>query len=576
MKTLRTICFAIIATIAMVNARAQYSIDMKQPQLENYRSMSYSLKLSEVCEALETDTASFAADFYDFKNYPKLVTLESDDHSTNYTQGDGDKAYILRVNFNTTESNPDDEPLDFASQTKAGSQDIVVNEWPNGNYKAWNVAIDIDSIAELLGCKKSDIKLRAEMSEGVISFNTTANNGGYWIDKDGFVCTWGQGSVLAVEPSSGLSTLYCMQMPGVVQVGEVYTYRMYLVGKRAYYQLNFTINIGEQPTFDFSEYALAAEEMYEFQIVPGDGDWNNEHMQEGIPLGAEHLSELLGDGSYTFLGEVQTDDGRVLVTDEYTCDPHPAFWMTGSYVHAHNGQNSYGILYTANDAKFQFVKQPGFNQVGESYVGNFWLANPETKKYIHYTIYIEYVDEIVNYVTVGNESLELPCNGKEGDYAETPVDMSKCLNALGCDLDQFAEAGQWKVRNSKGKFTSEGYEDEMYGFWFDAEGNPTTDEEAKCYAIEFLDQDASDCGENCFRTYAFTNGTYNAVICAEYYGNRYIFNVVISSDSADGIDTVADDTMPKSKRGIYNLAGQRVTSLQHGLYIVDGKKVYVK
>ncbi|MBO4451895.1 MAG: DUF4859 domain-containing protein [Bacteroidaceae bacterium] len=806
MKQINLLCLVAIAMLCTIGARAQYKIEMDQVPLSNYRSVAYDFSLTEICAALDVDTATFANDFYDFNTYPDLVTLETDNHSTNYTQGDGGRgywmtpdgkaqawpnctfcvlpypdtesdlftfafwqmpdvavvgdvyhcviavnynnkqltfditvnvvekeavnvetelaklnilgtiettttqeprsdwtpdkitmdiseaiqklgfdaeklskelsdyiymgwvnqdeetkeaklsnkwtansgfwtglfyddtvgeetgelingwgsaywkvyieafkldastgiltanvgqnpnqvqkgvhwwipmylingnnAYILRVNFNSTEPDPEDEPIDFDKQTKVGEQDIVIDEWPNNSYKPWKVTLDIDSIAELIGSKKSDINLRAEAAEGEISFNTTANNGGYWLDKDGFVCVWGNGSVLSVEPADGLRTLNCMQMPGVVKVGDVYTYRLYLVGKQAHYQLNFTINIGEQPSYDFSEYTLVADEVYEFQIVPSDGEWDNEHMKEGIQLGAEHLTELLGDGSYTFLGEQLGDNEQVLISDEYTCDPHPAFWMTGQYIHAHNGQNSYGILYNASAGKFTFVKQPGFNQVGESYVGNFWLANPSTKKYIHYSIYVEYVDEIVNYQVVGNETMALPLHSEDGDFIETPIDMTACLAALGCEMEEFLENGTWKVMNAKGKFTTEGYEDEMYGFWFDNDGNPTSEENAKIYSVEFLDAEASDCGQNCFRTSSFDNETRTVKICAEFSGKRYVFNLTLCDDPSGIIELENERTEELKNGSIYDLTGRKIVNgkLPRGIYIINGQRFLV-
>ena len=45
------------------------------------------------------------------------------------------------------------------------------------------------------------------------------------------------------------------------------------------------------------------------------------------------------------------------------------------------------------------------------------------------------------------------------------------------------------------------------------------------------------------------------------------------ADGINGIETASDGDMQKN--GVYNLAGQRVTNPKHGLYIVNGKKVYI-
>ena len=45
------------------------------------------------------------------------------------------------------------------------------------------------------------------------------------------------------------------------------------------------------------------------------------------------------------------------------------------------------------------------------------------------------------------------------------------------------------------------------------------------------------------------------------------------SDPADGIENLAADGKPAN---IYNIAGQRMKSMQRGINIIDGKKVMVK
>lgn len=804
MKNLRFIILSVVAMLCTGNVWGQYSISMEQVQLSNYRSVSYDFDLTDICSALGVDTADFVNDFYDFTSYPDLVTLETDDHSTNYTQGSGGRgywmsadgkavewnttdckfcvlpvpsvaanrlrftfwqmpdvaqvgdkyhceiainyndkqltfdinvtviekknleletelsklnilgtiettttqeprnnynsdqvtmdisqaiealgldakvlsenlsdylymavintesdskdanlsnkwtansgfwtglyfdenvgeetgelingygssnwkvyieafhfdpetgiltanvgqnpnsvgtdvkwwipmylinksdAYILRVNFNTKEAEPDEDALDFDKQTKVGEQNYTIDIWSNNNYRSWTVTLDIDSIVALIGEDKSNIALRAESAEGEISTNTTANNGGYWLDENGFVIAYGTGAFTAVEPSSDLSTLYIMQYPNTAEVGQTRTLRLYIVGKRAHYQLNITINVVEQQGFDLSEYELVADENYEYQIVPSDGDWTNDDMNNGIQLGVDRLKELLGDGSYKFLGEKELSEGKTLITDEYTLDPSPAFWMTGDYVHSYTGQDSYGIRYSASGGKLHFYKVPNHNQVGEHYQSNFWLANPTTKKYMHFLIYVEYVNEIVNYENVGNASVVLPLYSDEGDYVETSVDMADVYAALGCEADEFRENAVWKIKNQDGMFTTDGYEDEMYGFWFDKDGNPTTEEASKAYSLEFLDAESSDSGENCFRTFAFVEGVYRPVACVEYNGKRYVFNIVICSDPT-GISNVKANS--NEDQTIYDLTGRKVSRALRGIYIQNGKKYIVR
>ncbi len=487
----------------------------------------------------------------------------------------GSNAYIIRLNLKTTDPDPEDVEVDFSEKTKVGEINLSMVQSPNNNYKATSVYFDADSICTLLGTDKSKVSFWAESAAGEPSNNSTqGSTGGYWLDKDGYVVSWGNGSVATFScNSSEWSNGYISscQMPNTRSAGDTLTCRGYFMGPQTYVVVNLTINYVEYAGYDLNQYEMADEQMLEFQIVPSEGDWNNDHMIEGIVL--TDLTEKLGEGSYTFLGDEKISDEKTVASDNYTCDPAPAFWMDGSYIHAHNGLNSFAIVYTASENKFSFIKQPNLNKVGESYQANFYLLNQATGKYIKYNLYLEYVDEIINYVNVGDESIALPLNGAEGDYAETPVDMTKCYEALGCDAESFAENGIWKVQNAKGKFTTDGYEDEMYGFWFDAEGNPTTEEEAKLYSAEFLSAIGSDCGQDCFRSNAFDKNTHVVHLAAEYDENRYIFTLTLCEDPT-GIQSIENED--NSDTTIYDLTGRKVTNPSEGIYIVGGKKYLIK
>ena len=64
-----------------------------------------------------------------------------------------------------------------------------------------------------------------------------------------------------------------------------------------------------------------------------------------------------------------------------------------------------------------------------------------------------------------------------------------------------------------------------------------------------------------------------------YFGVANNVKVVLAyegDDEALGIDNVADDGTFVEDAPIYNVAGQRVNSLDKGIYIVGGKKILVK
>jgi len=478
----------------------------------------------------------------------------------------GSNAYIIRVNFNTTEYTE----IPFESKTKVGEIDVTVTMPPSTNYATKKASIDVESLIALLGCTEDEMKFYAESAEGVLSDNRTANNDGYWLDHDGFVCTWGTDNCsFCVELPDGFSVLSFCHFPDHLAEGDVRTASFYYTGPETYVKVNFTLNITAKEIIDLSEYKFVAYDAYEYQIVPNAQDYQDAHMAEGFYVDAARIAELLGEGEYTFLGE-ELDSTMVLISDAYSCDPHPGFWMEGNYVSTWGSSCSYGIAYDLTEGRYDFFQYPGAREVGDSYCSNFYIVNPATKKAIKHTFTVEYVSEIATYVTVGTEQQVLPIwNAETEDYIETPVDLTACYTALGCDAEMFEAAGSWKTISSTGKCSEFGYQNEMYGFWFDANGYPTETEEEMVFSAEFLPAAKADCGKDCFRTSAFAGGTYSTKLVAEYDMNRYFFNIIVTTDPT----SITTPETVKAEGKAFNVMGMRVNpATARGIVIVDGKK----
>ena len=488
----------------------------------------------------------------------------------------GTNAYIIQVNINIESETPPEEELPFAEKTKVGGEEVNLTSWPLGGYGniAWSP--DLEAIEALFKEGHSTLTLYS-LADGDLSNNRTANADGYWYNADGEIVVFGSGQYIYIQPNGNkenFQILYIGQNPGSCNIGDKWTTYLYIVADNEYYEIKLNLSIIEKPLIDLSELEMVADETYEYQIIPSGeyGDGRGE-MSTGINL--PNLAEQLGVGSYTFLGEKYNEETETAyLTDEYNCDPHPAFWMKGNYVYDWGNANSYGIYFNSSVPSFTFIQLPNTCAVGDNFCSTFYLVNYDTNQYVRYTIYIEYVEEVVDYETVGAETVTLPLwDAENEDYIETPFDLTACYEALGCDQETFAEMGEWKVVNEKGKVTAEGYEDEMYGFWFDANGWPTDDEEQMTFSAEYLGADMSDCGEGCFRTSAFVEGTYTCRLVAQFDGKRYYFNITVTPD-ADAIDSVVADS--KAVGTIYDVTGRTVNQPSKGLYIVNGKKVLIK
>lgn len=76
-----------------------------------------------------------------------------------------------------------------------------------------------------------------------------------------------------------------------------------------------------------------------------------------------------------------------------------------------------------------------------------------------------------------------------------------------------------------------------------------------------------------FDSFKWTGNTPEVVITSE--GNTAIKNINVKVTTPTGIESVSKNHELSGQRVIYNLRGQRVTHPTRGLYIVDGKKVFI-
>ena len=154
----------------------------------------------------------------------------------------GNKAYRIKYTLNIVED-PNSRALE--TMTKVGESVFRIEQQPNNNYATSAITLNTDSIAELLGCAVGDMSFLAIENNGVLSAESTAGNGGYWLTQDGFICSWGNDAYSFVEPATlnNYSQLNIGQMPYNTVVGEEAHALLYLTSGDKYYELDITLAI---------------------------------------------------------------------------------------------------------------------------------------------------------------------------------------------------------------------------------------------------------------------------------------------------------------------------------------------
>lgn len=126
-----------------------------------------------------------------------------------------------------------------------GSLDIAVDRKVVDESISTGITIDVDAVANDLGCEVSSLKLYAENAEGITN-GSTANNQGFWLDKEGKAINWPNGAIFFEPDNYGdFSAIHIGQDNNVFSDATVWTAKLYLVNEDGlnYYTINVTITI---------------------------------------------------------------------------------------------------------------------------------------------------------------------------------------------------------------------------------------------------------------------------------------------------------------------------------------------
>lgn len=479
----------------------------------------------------------------------------------------GQKAFV--INYSVKFVEPAYNGVE--SMTKVGEQTITLEQQPTGDYSAVSFTLDLDQIVTLLGAPSdSNVQMNGLMDNGGLSADHTANNGGWWLTATGAVTGYGNNSAFYIEPieNNVWRTFNVGQFPNLAKGGETYTAKLYLIYGENYYELTVNLNITEKEQEDFSALHVVAERTLNINQLP-----NNDYVwSESVQIPDELLIETIGTAAPTLLGLAkESTEENPIYSKEYSCDPKPGFWLTAEGKVTTWGDSSHwgmSIVYEQPDDALAIncIQFPGLSQVGSSYAGTFFLANPEDGAMLKVNLHYNIVESLEDFETVGIDTLVVKVSGEE---AVAQINLAQVAEMLGYESEEALMVDDYALR----ALTANG----VYADGVKATNGIMIDEEGFCVAEGTMGI-CFDAGQ----LFVYNNGEEptqwkaNVELCFEKDGKRYLIHLVLASaDIYEEVVGVKATYAPQQTGRIYDLQGREVKAVQKGIYVKNGMK-YLK
>lgn len=484
----------------------------------------------------------------------------------------GDKAYVINYTMMIVE--PKVDSIDQMEQV-GETMELTYEQEPTTDYRAVNIVIDTQAIAEMLGCAEENLHLRALANEEGFSLASTANNGGWWFNKDGFVTSYGSGSTFFIEPieNGNYSSLNMGQMPGVLAPDDVTGTDLYFVYGEKYVKVKIIFNIKEkEENGDWTEWQTVGIRVLNVQQLVNDGYvWS----EKAASITAADLAALIGTTApelYALRDPATVEEGANPYTNDYTMGEKPGFWLSPEGYMAAWGNNApWGMTCQAsttgvtNGIGFKTMQMPGEGVLGNSYSGTFFLVNTENGKMLEVKLNCQVVNSIIESEIVGTGSMVVAVSN---DDFEAPFDLTEIAQAIGYE-------------------SADDMVDQNVLFGVMADGSYSTPSQPQNYLN--LDTDCYVTEDESGQIFLiFENGNIytsaNDFVPAEdwmhtielYFehpetGKRYVLKLTLMSQ--EGYTGVEDINVAEGKDSIYDLSGRKVSKAQKGIYIINNKKV---
>lgn len=489
----------------------------------------------------------------------------------------GDKAYKLNINLKILEK---EQGNALDGMTKVGEMVKEFEQAPTTAHEAIIFTVDVDAIAEALGCEVGDFSMQA-LDEYDDWGGTTANNGGYWLNDNGRVVAYASGAMF-IEPQTrdDYSILKIGQYPNHFNVGDTWEGELYFVNGQNYYTFKAKMTIIELEIPDQDKYKIVATRNASKQVVA-----INDYLadQTSFVITPEEMEAIIGTATPELYCEATDADyeetGMKYVIDNYKghhCDPRPGIWFNADGKSGGWGSSSpVGICYDLTSGEFTVYQYPGVNNVGDVFKCNLYFVNTENDDewpMLQVKFNVQFVSEIATYNQVGQSNVTIPVTSEETDF-EIP-DFAAAAEALGVTVDDLLDRDTyyWHGMTSDGLY-GEGQSAEN-GLAFGEDGG--FDINGSIFFYEVHKDGDKVVATTAADAEVDDDFTADGQFCLRVGENEYVYIVRFVSEAIyTGIKNVGDNSLTTSNH-IFDLSGRQVQKPVRGLYIQNGRKFVVK
>ena len=492
----------------------------------------------------------------------------------------GDKYYKLSYKVSIIEA----PTQGIGDMTSVGNLTYEVNVHDQfAAYQTVQVNIDVDAIAAALGVETTGLEAKMLKDEtSLYSGGGTANNGGFWVDANGFVCNWGETAATFWEPvaDKDYSTINVGVFPGIeANVGATYTDILYFLSGDKYFSVTLNVNVIKKETgLAQTEWEIVAKKPAAVQVIASASDYIADGNQTQFTFTVAQAAELIGTEEPMLYiqnaDSIPAQGGDIYAPyTKYLCSPAPGVWINKDgrgQNWAGNDQVPVGICWDKSTGKFSVYQVPGVNAIGSVFQASIFLVNEETGKMIEIPFTVSFVASLESVEVVGETNIKMPL--ASFDDTKVVIDLEAAAKALGVTVDDLTNADNYyfKGQLANGLY-SEGTTTDN-GLFFNANGecDPYGDITLNIVnedGVYYLAASAMiDVEEGFLKTGA---------ICFEVDGKIYVYNLTFM-DNDSYITGISDVKTTINANGrIYNLNGVELKQAK-GLFIQNGKIYNIK
>ena len=432
-------------------------------------------------------------------------------------------------------------------------------------------------VLELLGCNEAAIRYKLYQPDNTLDDATNTENNGFWVDAAGYKTVTEEGKqAFYIDYAADVMALSVGQYPNVFAAGDEMLATVWLCNKEKYYQVNVMLHVQDLTKVETTEYHEVASYNYAVRSLI-DGAWDaTEKFIEGLPMA--EIEEALGTNDFVVYAKQPGD----IWSTGYTCTPYPGFWYTvdGNVV----GWNEAHIGLRFERDYLVVHKNPQMTDwaVGNKYNHSIYLVNEVTGAYVTFNVQVTIVSEIVNYTDVGSKDVTVYVDPNVDDgWGMNEVEAADMFEALGIAPDSFW-GGDVEVQLpiDDDMYASFDTDFTSFDYFFSADGKGVHTD-GTVYSFEVTLEQGADATTMTINANVSDfdpenlDGQERTTTIALIKGSkRYFLNVRMFYGLEDAITAV--EAQQQKTGAVYTLAGQRVNAPVRGLYIQNGKKIFVK